>query len=187
MDVLGTILPSDSLAVAIVGTRKPSTIARQLAFNFAFVLAQNGVAIISGLARGIDTAAHRGAIAAGGRTIAVLGSGIDVIYPPENQSLSRKISEAGAVVSEFPKGTPPFAKNFLARNHLIVDLAQAVLVIEGAARSGTLSTASWAARSNKEVFVVPGSPATDYLLAEGASLAKSPLTILEYLHATNYC
>jgi len=184
MKIRGKILPEDEFAVAIVGSRKPTTKGLTTAFDFAFYLAGHGVTVISGMARGIDSAAHKGALSAGGRTIAVLGSGIDVIYPPENRILALEIVKNGALVSEFPNGTGPHAKNFLQRNRLITKLSRAVLVVEGARRSGTLSTASWAGNLGKEVFAVPGSEATEWLIENGATIANSPKEVLDYLNAT---
>lgn len=183
MHTAGKILKKDSRAIAIVGTRLPTLRGKKLAYDFAYYLAGNGVTIVSGLARGIDTIAHKGALAAGGRTIAVLGSGLDVIYPPENKKLAEEISKNGAVVSEFENDTKPYPANFLQRNRLIAKLAKAVLVIEGKRRSGTLSTASWAANLGVEVFAIPGSEATDWLIGQGVSIAKRPSDILEYLNA----
>lgn len=181
LDILGEIKKADKKAVAVVGARLMSPRGKKLAYEYSFYLAGHGVTIVSGLARGIDSVAHRAAIDAGGRTIAVLGSGIDVIYPPENKNLAQEISKHGAVVSQFPKGTKPYPKNFLERNGMIAKLARAVLVIEGKRRSGTLSTAGWAANLGREVFVIPGSEITDYLIKEGATIANSPADILEYL------
>lgn len=173
-----------SLSVAIVGTRAPTKYGREMAYKFSFSLAKNGVTIISGLARGIDTIAHQAALDAGGRTIAVLGSGKDVIYPPENKRLAEKIMEHGQVLSPFPDGTLPYGKNFLIRNELIVKLSQAVLVIEGMMRSGTLNTATHAANAGVEVFAIPGSPITDFLAENGARIATKPEDILEYVKLT---
>lgn len=184
MEIKGKILPRDKFAVAIVGSRTPSQKGLKTAYDFAFFLAGNGVTIVSGLARGIDSMAHKGALAAGGRTVAVLGSGLDIIYPFENKSLALEVSKNGALVSEFPKGTKPFPKNFLQRNRLIAKLSKAVLVVEGKKRSGTLSTASWAGDLGREVFAIPGSEATDYLIENGATIANSPKEVLDYLNAT---
>lgn len=181
LDVWGKILKKDRYSVAVVGSRIMSKRGEALTKIFVKKIAMKGFTIISGMARGIDSIAHKTALAVGGRTIAVLGSGIDVIYPPENEGLANRISKNGAVVSPFPKGTKPYPKNFLARNRIVVKLSQAVLVIEGARRSGTLSTASWAANEGVEVFAIPGSPATDYLIEQGATIAKDPETIIEYL------
>jgi DNA processing protein len=117
----------------------------------------------------------------GGRTIAVLGCGLDTIYPSENKNLAQKIIKHGALVSKFPPGTKPFGKNFLARNKTIVELSQAVLIIEGEKRSGTLSTAAHAANLGIDVFAIPGSEATDWLIEEGANSVKSPEELLENL------
>lgn len=183
--VLGKILKSDANAVAVVGARKMSQRGRRLTVKFVKKLVKAGFTIVSGLARGIDTVAHETALAAGGRTIAVLGSGIDVIYPHQNKLLAEAIAASGAVISAFAKRTKPLGKNFLARNRIIVNLSLAVLVIEGAARSGTLSTAAWAANDGKEVFAIPGSEATDWLIKEGANVANNPEDIIEYLNAVN--
>ncbi|MBI4153427.1 DNA-protecting protein DprA [Candidatus Woesebacteria bacterium] len=185
--ILGKILKSDSKAIAVVGARKMTERGRSLTVRFVEELVRAGFTIVSGLAIGIDSVAHEVALSAGGRTIAVLGSGIDIIYPYRNKLLGEKIAKSGAVVSAFPKGTKPFGKNFLARNRIIVGLSQAILVIEGAARSGTLSTASWAANDGKEVFAIPGSEATDWLIKEGANIANSPTDIIDYFNAVNNC
>lgn len=183
--VLGRILKRDSKAVAVVGMREMTPRGEKLTELFVRSLAEEGFTIISGLARGVDTVAHRTALKCGGRTIAVLGSGLDIIYPPENKKLAGEIIKNGALVSGFPKGVKPYPKNFLARNRIIVRLSKAVLVIEGARRSGTLSTASWAANEGVEVFAVPGSEATDWLISEGAAIANSPADIIQYLNAVN--
>lgn len=183
LKVLGEVKPTDSFAVAIVGSRNSSKSGEKIAYEFSFYLAGHGVTIVSGLARGIDSIAHRAALDAGGRTLAVLGSGLDIIYPPENTGLAQEIIKNGALISQFPKGTKPFPNNFLARNETVVKLSKAVLVIEGERRSGTLSTATWAANHSREVFVIPGSGATDYLIKEGATIANSPVDILEYLNS----
>lgn len=185
--VSGKILKSDSKAIAVVGARNMSERGRALTEKFVAELVKAGFTIVSGLARGVDTVAHETALASGGRTIAVLGSGIDIIYPYENKKLAAEIAKKGAVVSIFPKGTKPFGKNFLTRNRAIVGLSRGVLVIEGKRRSGTLSTASWAANDGKEVFAVPGSEATDWLIGQGANVAKDPSDIIEYFNATYYC
>lgn len=173
-------------AVAIVGTRTPSKNGREMAYKFSFELAKAGITIVSGLARGIDTVTHQAALDAGGKTIAVLGSGVDVIYPPENKNLAKEITKLGEIVSPFPKGTLPLAKNFLIRNELIVKLSQAVLVVEGKMRSGTLNTASHAANLGVEVFAIPGSPITNFLIENGAKVAKSPQDIMEYINSLEY-
>lgn len=180
--VKGSFLPKDKKAIAIVGSRVASEKGKGLAYKYAFDLAKRRITIVSGMAYGIDSVAHKGALDAGGRTIAVLGSGLNVIYPPENKDLAREIVKSGALVSEFPPNTQPYPKNFLARNRIVTGLSKAVLIIEGAKRSGTLSTASWAADQGKEVFVIPGSPATDFLIENGASIPKSPQDIINYLN-----
>lgn len=187
--VSGKILKRDALAVAIVGTRTPTKYGRETAYKFAYALAKHKITIVSGLARGIDSVAHKAALDAGGRTIAVLGSGLDIIYPPENRDLAVKIAENGAVVTQFPNGTPPLGKNFLARNQLIAKLSRAILVVEGKTRSGTISTANHAANLGVEVFAIPGpinshmSEAPLYLIEQGARIAHKPEDILEYLAA----
>lgn len=181
----GKILKSDANAVAVVGTRQVSSRGKRLTRKFVSELSKNGFTVVSGLARGIDTVAHREALKNGGRTIAVLGSGIDIIYPPENERLAQRISTQGAVVSPFPNGTKPLGKNFLARNRIIVILSKAVLVVEGKRRSGTISTASWAAQEGIEVFAIPGSEATDWLIDQGATVAKTPEVVIEYLNELN--
>ncbi|HEX6976819.1 MAG TPA: DNA-processing protein DprA [Patescibacteria group bacterium] len=179
----GEIKPQDKKAVAIVGTRQMSERGKRLALDFSYNIARSGITIVSGLARGIDTIAHRGALKGGGRTIAVLGSGLDVIYPPENRSLYTQIMKNGAVVSEYPSKVGPYQVHFLQRNRIITGLSLAVLVIEGDLRSGTRSTAGWAADQGKEVFAVPGSPITDFLIENGAAVGKSPEIIINYVNS----
>ncbi len=179
--VLGELKEIDKRAVAVVGSREMSKRGRKLTEDFVKELVKNKVTIISGLARGIDTVAHETALKYGGRTVAVIGSGLDIIYPPENKNLAERIARNGAVVSGFPDGTPPAGKNFLARNQLIVKLSQAVLVIEGKRRSGTISTANHAANEDVEVFAIAGSEATDYLIENGATAVQSPQEIVDYL------
>ena len=155
--VQGELRPEDERALAIVGTRRASPYGRQAATRFARELAERGYTIVSGLARGIDTVAHLGALEAGGRTIAVLGSGIDIIYPAENARLARQITERGALVSEYPPGTKPVAMNFPQRNRIISGLSRGVVVVEGDRRSGALLTLAYALNQNREAFAVPGS------------------------------
>lgn len=179
----------DKRCVAIVGTREPTNYGKEIAYKFSYELAKNGITIVSGLALGIDTIAHLAALDAGGRTIAVLGSGSDIIYPFENKNLAKRIAKSGKIVSPFLKGTKPLGKNFLIRNALIVKLSLAVLIVEGKERSGTLSTATHAANQNKEVFAIPGpinSPQSylpNYLIDNGARIARSPKDILEYINS----
>jgi DNA processing protein len=185
--VRGELTPPDERAVAIVGTRRTTQYGRQAAEQVASELAQAGVTVVSGLARGIDTVAHRAAVAAGGRTIAVLGSGVDIIYPSENRNLAEQIIESGAVVSEFVPGTKPDAQNFPARNRIVSGMSLGTVIIEAPARSGALITASFAADQGREVFVIPGnvySPAsegTNALLRDGARLVRHGGDVLEDL------
>lgn len=179
--VLGELKEQDKRAVAVVGTRSPSERGKKLTSEFVKELVKNNITIVSGLARGIDTIAHETALQNGGRTVAVIGSGLDIIYPPENDSLAKAIVKSGAVVSGFPEGTKPLPKNFLARNQIIVKMSRVVLVIEGKRRSGTISTANHAGNEGVEVFAIPGSEATDYLIENGASIANSPQDVIQYL------
>lgn len=181
MHILGEIKKADCKAVAVVGTRQITPRGRALTQKYVKALVGAGYVIVSGLARGVDTVAHQTALDCKGRTLAVLGSGLTNIYPPENKELAERISKHGAVISVFADDEKPYPKNFLARNRLIVSLSQAVLVIEGARRSGTLSTAAWAAQDGKEVFAVPGSEATDWLIGEGANAVKIPNELLGFL------
>jgi DNA processing protein len=189
--VKGEILPSDKKAVAIIGSRHMTDYGKKVAWDFSLELAKRGVTIVSGMARGIDSIAHKAALYAGGRTIAVLGSGIDVIYPPENRTLVQSISKSGVVITEFPPGMKPFAKNFLQRNRIISGLSLGILVVEGAKRSGTLSTTGWAANQGREVFAIPGridsemSYLPNYLIDNGATIAKDPSDIVEYIDSLN--
>lgn len=186
--VKGDLKKSDAGAVAIVGSRKMTAYGREVAAKFSSELASYGITIVSGLARGIDSEAHRGALEAGGRTIAVIGAGLDNLYPPENTKLAEVIAKNGAVVSEYPLGYPALPINFAARNRIISGLSKAVLVVEGAEQSGTLLTATAAARQGREVFAIPGqitsplSGAPLFLLKNGARLATAPGDILEELN-----
>jgi len=185
LDVRGDFLETDSLAIAIVGSRRPTPYGIEVAERLAADLAARGVTIVSGLARGIDTAAHRGAVDAGGRTIAVLGHGIDRCYPPENRSLAERIEGAGAVVSQFMVGTSPLKQNFPARNRTIAGLALGVVVVEAAERSGALITAGAAGDLGREVFAVPGRVTTETargphaLLRDGATLVRSWMDVVQ--------
>jgi DNA processing protein len=173
-------------AVAIVGTRTPSPYGRAVAEKLAEDLASRGVVIVSGLALGIDSIAHWGALKTG-RTVAVLGSGMDNIYPRENRKLFQKIAENGAVVSEFPLDAPPFAAHFPRRNRIISGLARAVIVVEAAAKSGSLITARMALEQNREVMAVPGnvtsdmSKGTNGLIKTGAKLVEGWEDVAEEL------
>jgi len=175
----GEISSTDKQAVAVVGTRSPSHYGRMVAERIARELALSGVTVVSGLARGVDTFAHRGALAGGGRTIAVLGCGIDVYYPPENRQLCEAIVNQGAVVSEFPLGTEPLAMNSA--------LARAVVAVEAGDRSGVLNTCAWAQEQGRTVFAVPGrigdekSTGTNRLLRDGAKIVTATDEILSFL------
>lgn len=177
LHVRGRLVDGDALAVAIVGSRRATPYGLDVAETLAADLAARGVTIVSGLARGIDSAAHRGALRVGGRTIAVLGSGVDVVYPPENQRLADEIVERGALVSQFEPGTPPLPHNFPTRNSVIAGLSLAVVVVEAAERSGSLITARLAAELGREVLAVPGrvtaaeSRGANRLIQDGAALA----------------
>lgn len=175
----------DEKSVAIVGSRKETRYGRTQAYNIAKELARNGVTIVSGLARGIDTAAHEGALAGGGRTVAVLGNGIDSVYPPENQELAKRIVDSGgAIISEFPFGAAPLAHHFPVRNRIISGISAATLLVEGHAKSGTMITAGFAAEQGREVFALPGmvdapgSAAPLRLLREGANICTCAQDIL---------
>ncbi len=172
--VLGTIKPEDELSVAIVGTRKFTPYGRQVAEEIAEFLVHQGITVVSGLARGVDAVAHAMALKTGGRTLAVLGSGVDRIYPPEHEKLAGRIIESGAVMSDYALGTPPEAVNFPPRNRIISGLSQATIVIEAGTDSGALITAEFAADQGREVLAVPGgiyapqSKGTNRLIQEGA-------------------
>jgi DNA processing protein len=184
----GVLAPDEGAAsVAVVGSRAASPLGLAFARRLADELAQAGVVVVSGLARGIDSAAHRGALSAGGRTVAVLGSGLDRIYPPENAGLAAEIGASGALVSEFPLGTRPWKSHFPRRNRVIAGWARAVVVVEAGARSGALSTARAALDEGREVMAVPGHPAlpladgTNALLRDGAALVRGADDVLAEL------
>jgi DNA processing protein len=185
--IRGSFIPEDRYAVAIVGSRVPTTYGTSQAERMAGELARMGFTIVSGFARGIDTAGHRGAVQAGGRTIAVMGSGIDVPYPAENKHIMEKIATCGAVISEFPPGTPPDRANFPRRNRIISGLSLGVLVVEAAKDSGSLITAALALEQGKEVFSMPGnitsanSKGTNELIKKGARVVTRAEDILEEL------
>jgi DNA processing protein len=188
--VRGEILPEDGWAVAVVGTRRISAYGRQVTERIATQLAQAGVTVVSGLARGIDGVAHKAALQAGGRTIAVLGCGVDRVYPPEHRTLAAQIMENGALISDYPPGTLPEASNFPPRNRIISGLAMATVVVEAGNRSGALITADFAAEQGREVFAVPGnvlapqSLGTNRLIQDGARIMLDPQEILEVLDLT---
>jgi len=174
-------------ALAVVGSRNATPQGQQTAESFARTLAGQGICIVSGLALGIDAAAHRGALAAGGETIAVIGTGADRLYPARNRELALAIAERGAIVSEFPLGTPAIASNFPRRNRIISGLARGVLVVEAAPESGSLITARLAAEQGREVFAIPGSIHSPVargchkLIKQGAKLVETAQDILEEL------
>jgi len=185
--VQGQLLPSDELSVAIVGTRHATVYGRQQAERIAFGLAKAGITVVSGMARGIDTAAHQGALDAGGRTIAVFGCGIGHIYPPENEGLAKAIAAAGALVSEYAPDARPRGGMFPQRNRIISGMTHATLVIEAPERSGSLITARTACEQGREVMALPGnvnsraSQGTNLLIRDGAKLVRNVEDILECL------
>ncbi len=174
-------------AIAIVGARAATRSAREIARRLAYDLARAGLTIVSGLARGIDGEAHRGALEAGGKTIGVLACGIDRIYPPEHRGLAEEMVLAGAIVSELPVGSPPQALHFPLRNRIISGLSRGVIVVEARRRSGSLITVRHALAQGREVFVVPGSAlgpfaaGTNQLLREGARAIQTACDVLEDL------
>jgi DNA processing protein len=174
-------------AIAIVGSRRASDYGMMTTARLAGDLAGNGVTVVSGMARGVDAAAHRGALGRGGRSIGVLGCGIDVIYPSENRGLFAEMASKGALVSEFPMGTLPLAENFPRRNRIISGLSRGVLVVEAAEKSGSLITAEYALEQGREVFAVPGninfssSRGANRLIKQGAKLVETVEDILDEL------
>lgn len=188
--VHGQLMPQDAWCVAIVGTRHFTSYGRQVAEQLASGLAQNGITVVSGLARGIDAIAHQSSLRAGGRTLAVLGSGIDRISPPEHRRLAQEISARGAVISDYPLGTEPDASNFPPHNRIISGLAQAVIVVEAGGSSGALITANFAAEQGREVFAVPGSivapqsKGCNRLIQQGAQPMLDLQDVLETLNMT---
>ena len=186
--VKGEILPQDNISVAIVGSRLASFYGMKTAERLSFELASRGITVTSGLARGIDSSAHKGALKAKGRTLAVLGSGILNIYPKEHIKLAEEISERGAVISEFPMRTIPDRGNFPKRNRIISGLSLGVVVVEAAERSGALITSDIAMEQGRDVFSIPGkidsvtSKGTNKLIKQGAKLAETADDILEELN-----
>jgi DNA processing protein len=186
----GSVLASDANAVALVGTRRATPYGRAVADRLSRDLAQAGVTVVSGLAKGIDTVAHHAALMAGGRTIAVLGNGLDQVYPPSNAGLASQIVDSGALVSEFAPGIPPDAVNFPRRNRIISGLSKLTVIIEAGERSGALITADFALEQGRDVLTVPGSifspgsTGTNLLLKQGATPVTCAEDILEILGAT---
>ena len=167
--VYGDLLPEDARSVAVVGTREPSERAIEWAESIARGLAERGVTVVSGLAIGIDAAAHRGALNAdAGRTLAVLGSGLRMIHPRSNVALAQEVSERGAIVSEYHPNTPVAGPALMARDRIVSGLSLGVVVVEAETRSGSTDTAEKARRQNRLVFAIPGSPGTDALISSGA-------------------
>ncbi len=187
---MGELCPEDDYGVAVVGTRSISNYGREAARSLGGDLAKAGITVISGLARGVDAVAHRAALDAGGRSIAVLGSGVDVIYPWENKKLAADLAANGAVISEYPLGTQPEASNFPPRNRIVSGLSRGVVVIEAGEVSGALITARFAADQGRDVFAVPGSifarnsAGVNRLIRDGAVPVTSVNDILEALDLT---
>ncbi len=183
--IKGEIKEQDNLSIAIIGSRRASFYGLSKAEEFAYELSRCGFTIVSGMARGIDTSAHKGALKAGGRTIAVMGSGFGHIYPQENKELREEIAQNGAVISEFPINTEPLKQNFPRRNRVISGLSCGVLVVEAARNSGALITADFALEQGREVFALPGkidsstAYGTNGLIKQGAKLVSSVEDILE--------
>jgi DNA processing protein len=190
--VRGELIPADDEAVALVGTRRATPYGRDVAHQLASGLAAAGVTVVSGLALGIDTVAHRAALEAGGRTLAVLGSGVDVIYPPQNRDLAARIIQegCGAILADYPLGTTPEAGNFPPRNRLISGLSRGVVIVEADMKSGAMITARFAGDQGREVFAVPGSilarssDGPNSLLKEGATPVTEVDDILAALSLT---
>jgi len=187
LQVLGNILDSDRHAIGIVGSRQSTFYGSECAKRFSYRLASAGLTIISGLARGIDTAAHQGALAAKGRTIAVIGSGLGQLYPPENSILAERIAQHGAVISEFPYDYPPNPQTFPYRNRIVAGWSSDLLVVEAGAKSGALITANLALEQGRQVYAIPGpidreaSAGTNRLIQQGAKLVACAEDILDEL------
>lgn len=185
--VKGRVLPQDNKSIGVVGTRRVTSYGKLVTEQLVTDLLDEGFTIVSGLARGVDGIAHQVALQKKGRTIAVLGSGLDYIYPPEHKGLAQKITQNGALISEYPLGTKPFQANFPARNRIIAGLSLGVVVTEAIIKSGTQITASWAADYGREVFAVPGNIESQYskgphlLIKQGAKLTENIDDILEEL------
>ncbi len=186
--IRGNLLPQDECCLAIVGTRRASIYGRQATEEIVGDLARNNITIVSGLAKGIDSVAHRAALDTNGRSIAVFASGLDIVYPAENVKLAHEIMERGALISEYPLGIKPKADNFPRRNRILSGISLGVLVVEAGDRSGALITADLALSQNREVFAVPGSifssvsKGTNKLIQQGAKLVQSYVDVLEELN-----
>ena len=189
--VRGSLLPEDEWCLAVVGTRRATVYGRQVTGEMVADLAQSRITIVSGLAKGVDTIAHQSALDTGGRSIAVFGCGLDIVYPAENANLARRIMQQGALISEYPLGTRPKPENFPRRNRIMSGLSLGVLVVEAGETSGAMITAHLALEQNREVFAIPGSilsPAsrgTNRLIQEGAKLVSDYTDILEELNLTS--
>lgn len=189
--VRGSLLPEDEWCLAVVGTRRATVYGRQVTEEIVADLARSKITIVSGLAKGVDSVAHRSALDAGGRTVAVFACGLDTVYPSENANLARHIIQQGALISEYPLGTRPRPENFPRRNRILSGLSLGVLVTEAGESSGALITAHLALEQNREVLAVPGSilsPAssgTNHLIQEGAKLVRNYTDILEELNLTS--
>lgn len=186
--IRGSITRNDSWAVAVVGTRKMTSYGKQVTQEVSRALARNGITVVSGLARGVDGTAHRSALDAGGRTLAVLGCGVDRVYPPEHRKLAEATISNGALISDYSPGTPPDGINFPPRNRIISALSLAVIVIEASKRSGALITAAFAAEQGREVFSVPGniyapqSKGSNILVQQGARVLLNVQDVLETMN-----
>lgn len=186
----GSLLPEDEWCLAVVGTRRATVYGKQVTEELVADLARSKITIVSGLARGIDTIAHRSALEAGGRSVAVFACGLDIVYPAENERLAREIMERGALLSEYPPGTRPRADNFPRRNRILSGLSLGVLITEAGETSGAMITARMALEQNREVFAIPGSilsptsRGTNHLIQEGAKLVRECTDILEELNLT---
>ena len=188
--VRGQLTAADEWCLAVVGTRRPTPYGRQVAEELSYRLAQNSICVVSGLARGVDSIAHRAALEAGGRVLAVLACGLDIVYPPEHVKLAQEIIEQGALVSDYPLGTQPRGDFFPRRNRIMSGLSLGVLVVEGDVKSGAMITARLAMEQNREVFAVPGSifsiqsHGTNSLIQDGAKLVLKVEDVLEELNLT---
>lgn len=186
--VQGDLLFNHRVALAIVGSRRCSAQGKILAEEFAETLSRLGITIVSGLARGIDSAAHWGALKSKGKTMAVIGCGLDIVYPPENKRLFDQIAEEGSLISEYPPGTPPLPSHFPVRNRIISGLSRGTIVVEARKRSGALITASLSLEQNREVMAIPGNirschhQGTNRLLKSGACLVEKVEDVLDCLN-----